>query len=295
MTRAMTLVAVLVCLCMPPAFVVITGTAWYLDHQISGSVTVDNEAHDYIVHAPPAYNANNPAPLVISLHGAASWPAFQQDVTGWNRVADQDGFIVVYPGGRGTALKTFGLGEVKFIGALIDKMEASFNIDRSRIYVNGLSNGAGMSDVLSCVMSDRIAAIGAVGAALTMTVDACQSAPPMPMIAFHGTADPVTRYEGGKVFIATQPFPRIPDWLSSWAKRNRCVSPPNESKIAADVTRFNYENCAEPMVFYRIEGGGHTWPGGIEMPAWFVGSTTHSINATELMWSFFKDHRLSAR
>ena len=288
--RASSLAVVLVCLAIPPAFVLVTGSSSYMSNRTSGSVVIGNEAQDYIVHIPDGYDGKTALPLVLSLHGAANWPSFQKDVTGFNELADRERFIVAYPGGGGTVLKTFGLHEVKFIAALIDRLEASFNVDRARIYVNGLSNGGGMSDVLSCVMGDRIAAIGAVGSALTMTVDACQSAPPMPMIAFHGTADPLTRYNGGKVFLAPEPFPAIPDWLSAWSRRNRCVAPPAESRVAADVTLFEYDRCAEPIKFYRIEGGGHTWPGGAAMPPWFVGKTTDTINATEVMWSFFKDH-----
>jgi polyhydroxybutyrate depolymerase len=292
MSRALPLALVLACLGAPPAFLLVSGTASYLDHRSSGTVAVGGEEHDYIVHVPASYDGSRAVPLVMSLHGAASWPSFQQDVTGWNDIADRHGFIVAYPGGRGTVLKTFGLRDVEFIAALIDKLQASFNIDRSRIYANGLSNGGGMSDVLSCVLSDRLAAIGAVGAALTMTVDLCKSAPPMPMVAFHGTSDPLTRYEGGKVFVAAEPFPDIPGWLSKWARRNQCESPASESRVAADVTRFAYDSCAAPIIFYRIEGGGHTWPGGPQMPEWFLGPTNRSINATELMWSFFREHSL---
>ena len=293
--RALSLATMLVCLGLPPAFVLVTGASSYVSNRTSGNVVIGGEAQDYIVHVPDGYDRRTPLPLVLSLHGAANWPSFQKDVTRFNELADRERFIVAYPGGGGAVLKTFGLHEVKFIGALLDRLEASFNVDRSRIYVNGLSNGGGMSDVLSCVMSERIAAIGAVGSALTLTVDACKAAPPMPMIAFHGTADPLTRYNGGKVFLAPEPFPAIPDWLSHWSRRNKCVAPPAESRVAADVTRFDYDRCAAPIAFYRVEGGGHTWPGGIDMPEWFVGRTTHSIDASELMWAFFKDHRLPAQ
>ena len=290
MSRRLTLGIVFACLAAPPTFVLATGAPWYLHHRASGVVTIDAEDHDYLVHLPRGYDGSKPLPLVMSLHGAASWPSFQQDVTGWNEVADRYGFIVAYPGGQGVALKVFSQREAAFIAALIDKLQASFNIDSARIYVNGLSNGAGMSDLLSCVMADRIAAIGAVATALTMTSEKCASARPMPMIAFHGTADPVTRYEGGKVFIAPDPFPSITGWLSRWARRNQCSPSPTERPVGGAVTRIEYENCAEPVVFYRIEGGGHTWPGGVPLPAWFAGPTSNSINASELMWQFFEAH-----
>jgi polyhydroxybutyrate depolymerase len=292
MTRALNLAIMLTCLGVPPAFVIATAVPWYVDHRTSGGVRIDGVDRDYIVHVPRGYDGTKPLPLVLSLHGAGSWPSFQKDVTGWNAVADQHGFIAAYPGGRGAAFKIFGLSDAHAIAAVIDKLQASFNVDPSRIYVNGLSNGGGMSDVLSCVLADRIAAIGAVAAALTMTSPACRSARPLPMIAFHGTDDPVTRFHGGTVFIAPDPFPDITAWVSKWARRNRCSASTSESRVTPDVTRIAYENCSEPVVFYRIEGGGHTWPGGMPLPEWFAGPTNRSINASELMWNFFEAHAL---
>jgi polyhydroxybutyrate depolymerase len=176
------------------------------------------------------------------------------------------------------------------IAALIDQLQATYNIDRDRIYVNGLSNGGGESYALSCVLNDRIAAVGAVAPAITMSPDLCPAAKPIPLVVFHGTGDRMTPYQGAKNVISPEPFPDIRVWLANWARRNHCASTMRESAAASDVTRIEYENCAEPVVLYRIDGGGHTWPGGQPLPNWFAGPTNDSINATELMWSFFKDH-----
>ena len=81
--------------------------------------------------------------------------------------------------------------DVRFISELIDKLEAAYNIDPARIYANGFSNGGGMAFVLSCTLSDRIAAVGMVGAAQTLPWSWCTDHRPVPMIAFHGTADPI--------------------------------------------------------------------------------------------------------
>ena len=219
----------------------------------------------------------------------------------WNRLADSQGFIVVYPSGLG------GLGpriwhvgaerglprDVKFISELIDKLEADYNIDPSRIYANGLSNGGGMSFVLSCRLSDRIAAVGMVGAAQTLPWSWCSDPKPVPMISFHGTADPMVPYTGGTSWVHG-PFPDVSKWTANWARRNRCGPRPIESAVAADVTRREYTNCADDaaVVLYTIRGGGHTWPGGEPMPEWFVGPTSRSIDATSQMWSFFREHPL---
>src|SRR6266704_4762745 len=113
------------------------------------------------------------------------------------------GFIVVYPSGsdvpkiwhvdRGAGL----VRDVAFISALIDTLEAAYNIDPPRIYSNGLSAGGGMAFVLSCTLSDRIAAVGLVAAAQPMDWSWCTDQRPVPVIAFHGAADPIVPYQGG--------------------------------------------------------------------------------------------------
>ena len=116
----------------------------------------------------------------------------------------------------------------------------------------------------------------------------------MPMISFHGTADPMTPYKGGRAWVASEVFPSIPSWTASWARRNRCGTNPVESVIAPDVTRIEYPDCAggADVVLYRVQGGGHTWPGGEPMPEWFVGPTSNSVDATSTMWAFFREHPL---
>ena len=290
MTRTLSLAIALACLGMPSAFVLVSGTSHYFDNRTSGTLSVGRSEREYIVHVPPGYDGTRAAPLVLSMHGAGTTPALQKNVTGWNDTADRNGFIAAYPGGDGVWLKVFHDPDPQLIVALIAKLQAQYNIDRDRIYVNGLSNGGGMAYALSCIASDRIAAVGAVGPAITMSPDLCPTARPVPVVVFHGMADRFTKWEGGKVFVAPNPFPPISLWAANWARRNQCSPTQHESRVAADVTRVEYENCAAPIVIYKIDGGGHTWPGGKPFPEWFAGKTTTSINATELMWSFFKSH-----
>lgn len=292
MTRSMTLALVLVCLGLPPAFVLMNGASYYVDNRTTGTIVIGDAERDYLAHVPSSYTGRLPVPLVLSLHGATTSPPLQKNISGWNGVADRNGFIVAYPGGKNVFFRAFGPSDVPFITALIEKMQATYNIDPDRIYINGLSNGGGMSYVMSCVLSDRIAAVGAVGAAITMSPDLCPDAPPMPVMIFHGTADYFAKYEGGKSFVWTEPFPAIPLWVGNWARRNHCAPSTRESAAAGDVTRIEYDHCEAPVVLYKIEGGGHTWPGGAPLAEWFAGSTNRNINATELMWDFFKDHPL---
>jgi len=185
--------------------------------------------------------------------------------------------------------------DVRFISDLIDSLEAAYNIDPARVYADGLSNGGGMAFVLSCALSDRVAAVGMVASAQLLPFDWCTDQRAVPMIAFHGTADRTVPYHGGTSWVAPRsPFPDIPTWAGDWARRNRCGSNPVESAAAGGVTRLEYTNCADDaaVVLYTVEGGGHSWPGGGPLPEWLVGPTSHSVDATSLMWDFFRQHRL---
>ena len=75
------------------------------------------------------------------------------------------------------------------------------------------------------------------------------------------------------------------------------VAPAPVESVAADVTRLDYIHCTNDaaVAFYTIQGGGHTWPGGKPGPEWWVGSTSNSVDATGLMWAFFREHRVASR
>ena len=294
--------AVLVLFALPAVLALIDAVTFYDHNRNNGSMVSSGQKREYQLYVPRSYDRARPTPLVISMHGAGGWPVQQMELSGWNRLAESQGFIVVYPSGIGSAGPRIwhvdnggGLGrDVTFISELIDKLEAAYNIDPSRIYANGISNGGGMSFVLSCTLSNRIAAVGMVAAAQTLPWSWCTDQRAVPMIAFHGTADSMALYNGGTAWVARESLPAVSTWAANWARRNRCTPKPVVSAVAADVTRREYTNCADDaaVVLYTIRGGGHTWPGGQPMPEWFVGPTSRSIDASRQMWAFFREHPL---
>ena len=166
-----------------------------------------------------------------------------------------------------------------------------------RIYANGMSNGGGMAFALSCKLSDRIAAVGAVAAAQTLPWAWCGDSRPAPTVVFHGTADPDAPYQGGSSPVAPDTFPNIPDWTAQVARRNQCNGDPSDTRISPSVRRLAYTSCAgnADVILYTVEGGGHTWPGGKPLPERIVGRTTHEINASRIMWEFFLQHPLGRK
>jgi polyhydroxybutyrate depolymerase len=293
----------LVILSLPAVLALVEADSFRRANRDNGSFVSSGERREYLLYVPPSYDRSKPTPLVISLHGAGGWGAMQKEISQWNAEADRRGFIVVYPSGvdgQGPRIWRADGGprqakDVKFISDLIDTLSSAYNIDATRIYANGFSNGGGMSFVLSCTLADRIAAVGMVGAAHLLAWNRCADRRPMPMIAFHGTADNAAPYNGGMSWVADKPFPSIPRWTANWARRNGCAERSVEWPVAGDVTRIEYPNCAQraAVVLFRIEGGGHTWPGTPPFAEWFTGMTTQSIDATGVMWAFFRAHPLA--
>jgi polyhydroxybutyrate depolymerase len=306
MHRRTALIVMIALISLPIAVVAIEAARYFVSNRSTHTIASSGVTREYVLYVPPTYVPGRPTPLVISMHGAVLWGAAHREISQFDRLAAREGFIVVYPTG------VTGEGpihweatrhsqpsrDVAFIRDLIDALGRTYDIDPARIYANGLSNGGGMSFVLSCRMSDRIAAVGLVASAQLLPWSACADDRPVPMINFHGTADWDTPYAGGKSaksWISPQTLPSAPEWTANWARRNRCAPTPIESRVTTDVTKTEYTECAgnATAVLYTIEGGGHTWPGGGDIPEWFVGTSTNSIDASSVMWEFFKAHPLA--
>lgn len=274
-------------------------------NRTNGALVSSGVKRTYLLHVPEAYDPALPTPLVISIHGYAEWPAHQMQISHWNDLADQYGFIVVYPAGtdfpmrwrmsrqKHQDLRQGGTNpDLTFISDLIDQLEGQYNIDPARIHANGLSNGGGMSFVLSCELSERIASVGMVSGAYLLPWDECRPARKLPMIVFHGTADGVVPYYGGPSRSFNLPFPDIPKWVETAARRNGCAEHPTDLPASGDVSGVRFTDCEADVVFYTITGGGHAWPGGEPMPEIIVGYTTQDIDASRTMWEFFDGHPL---
>ena len=260
------------------------------------------ERRKYLLYVPDSYDPSQPAPLIISMHGFAGWPAHQMDVSRWNTLAEEYGFIVVYPAGRGLPMywRTGSISgdekevdkDVVFISDLIDELEREYNIDPSRIYANGFSNGGGMSFVLACKLAERIAAIGIVSGTYLFPWDECNPARPVAAIVFHGTADPVIPYTGGLPEELDIAHPSIPEWVGELARRNACSELPMELPPIQEVQALRYTGCQgnADVMLYSIIDGGHSWPGIDAMLEQLAGHTTMAIDATRVMWEFFQAH-----
>lgn len=279
-------------------------SALHAVYRSDGEVITSGKRRGYLIHVPKNYQQGRPTPLVFSFHGFAEWPAHLMKISGWNELAEQSGFIVVYPRGSGFPLRWFSYGkpgsksteDVQFISDLLDHVQRTYSIDTNRVYANGLSNGGGMSGLLACKLSHRIAAVGSVSGAYLLPRSEWNAPRRVPMILFHGTDDPLVPFRGGPSKVFPLPFPDMPAWVH-WLGTNYGCSPvPARMPLSGKASGllYNGSNGLE-IVFYTLNGGGHTWPGGGKMPAFIAGATPSDINATRLMWDFFERHPMPRR
>ncbi|MGI8709771.1 MAG: alpha/beta hydrolase family esterase, partial [Acidimicrobiales bacterium] len=199
--------------------------------------------------------------------------------------------------------------DLVFVDAMLDQIEADQCIDTSRIYSTGLSNGAFLSSTIACAMSDRIAAVAPVSG-LTFTEE-CRPERPVPVLTFHGTADPILLFNGGVgkrlgAILAGKtddsPLPEAnlegdgyPKAVRDWAEANGCKTTFEDEKVTDTVTERSYDCPAKgAVVFDIVEGGGHTWPGtkfSIPLEK-IVGATDQTLDANDVLWKFFQRFRL---
>jgi len=274
------------------------------------TMSVDNRTRTYRVHIPPSFTLSQKSPLVIALHSGRDNGQGMKKLTGLSELADQKNFVAVYPDAigidQGSVYWNDGrvpdVDDVHFISALIDELQAKLGIDPKRVYVTGISNGASMTDRLAVELSNKIAAVAPVAGTIgTKTANTSNFARPVPMLYWHGTADPLAYYDGGSAGTYRGSSLAADDFVKWWAKKNGCaaqpqsVDLPDTSDDGTRVTRIAYSNCKEnaDVLFYRIVGGGHTWPGGWQwLPEQTVGKTSRDINASQVMWDFFAAHAL---
>jgi polyhydroxybutyrate depolymerase len=269
---------------------------------------------DVRVFVPSAFDGS-PLATVIDWHGLGSDGPQQAAVSGYEDVAEAEGFIVVHPTGvpaPGDSRNSWqlfatqdGRDDVAFASALIDDLIANWCADATRIYSTGMSNGGFFTARLVCELSDRIAAASSVAG--LYHPDACAPERPVPYIAFHGTDDRIVPFDGsGESLLLTGGplddllrvfFEQVmPDEFGEFAADNACDAQPTVAQIGDDVTEFEYTGCEDgvPMAFFEIDGGGHTWPSWAIADAvdGALGYTTFDVDATADSWAFFEQHRL---
>lgn len=272
----------------------------------SESLNFGGLSRPYVVHVPSGYNPSTPTMLILNLPALGTTIANEALVTGTSWLADQQGFLVVYPSGTtGKNGKDLGwntsfpsdppnwrdnwrgVDDVGFLNALMAHLQQELCVDPNRIAITGYSFGGEMAFHMACAGVPWLSVIAPVAASMPQAVSECQFSHPISLIDFHGENDWVDSYYGWLL------MPTVPSTVSDYAQAMGCPAQPHTGFQQADVVQTVYAPCRNPNVdvqLYSVTDGGHTWPGGL--PVFWFGPTTYAINATQLMAAFLAAHPL---
>ena len=279
---------------------------------IHGSLGYAGVERSYLLHLPPSYDGEEELPLLFAFHGGGGDGAGMERLTHLSDVADERGFIVVYPDGidkgwnDGRPEINPGVDDVGFVSALIDELVSRYRVDAGRVYSTGISNGGFFSFRLACELSEKVAAVAPVAALMGENLSRTCAAPrPVAVMIVMGTEDPFVSWSGGEI---TAGRTRRGRWLSAsdtvsfWVKADACSQSPSVSydpdRSPHDGTRVRRETYAggrdgTEVILLAVEGGGHTWPGGLQyLREGAIGKTCRDMDAGEAIWDFLERHRL---
>jgi len=279
-------------------------------------VSSEGIEREFYVHVPKGYDYNRKMPLVMCFHGGFGLGSRMDALTGLDAISDQNGFLLVYPQGinrhwnDGRNIDGHDrYNDVQFVSDMLEHLERRWNIDPSRVYVTGVSNGGFFSQYLCLMLPGKFAGCASVGATLPDIVHSRgRPTKPVSMLYILGMSDPLVPFNGGPIHYKT--FRDRGSVISAkeatqyWVKANRCQPNPRTIDLADvdpnDGTRVKYAQFSgglqgTEVAVYGIEGGGHTWPGGLQyLPEGTVGKTSRDFSASQAIWDFFKNHASAA-
>ncbi len=267
-------------------------------------------ARTVIVHLPAGHAPTSPAALILNLHGSQSTAKAQEAFTGMNATSDQDGFIVAYPQGAiaagngfewnvpgqpllgGAPVPSSAPDDVAFLQQLVTLLESQYCIDLRRVFATGFSGGARMTSQLACDASSTFAAVAPVSG--LRAPSPCAAARAVPVLAFHGTADPIDPYRGNGQAYWTY---SVPVAAERWAAQDGCSPSATTSNPSSKVVVTTYGTCHDGAVvqLQTLVGEGHEWPGGPPLPPAIersLGPQSNAVDANTTMWAFFSAHPL---
>ncbi len=236
---------------------------------------------------PEQYSEDRSWPLVMLLHGYTATGAVQDSYLGVSAQRNSYGFVTVIPDGKKDAsgrqfwnatdfccdFGRTGVDDVAYLGALIEEAKQRYNIDASRVYLIGHSNGGFMSYRLACELGDQITAIASLAGTTFLDDAKCTGSDPVAVLQIHGTLDATIAYDG-----AANQYPGAEPTVASWVERNGCAPDGAAGEALdlvgalagaeTDVTTWTGCDGGTSVALWKINSGGHIpiFQGGF-MPA----------------------------
>jgi polyhydroxybutyrate depolymerase len=257
------------------------------------TLTVDGQVRTYRLAVPSTYRSGRPTPLLLLFHGSGSTALQTSLYTGLPAVAARAGMLVATPdaedGNWMLSRPGASTPDLDFVAALISSLSHRYCVDRHRVVAAGISLGSEFAVVVGCTTSLHLAAIGLVAAEYVLSP--CSG--PLPVLAFHGTADPIVAYANGGTGsdLPGVHVIGVQRNLAGWARIDHCRPRPLRRTVARSVILQTWRGCegGSSVGLYTVVGGGHTWPGSpIVLPVARFGATTERIDASALLVRFFE-------
>ncbi|MEE4023594.1 PHB depolymerase family esterase [Gordonia sp. PKS22-38] len=247
---------------------------------------------------------SGPSPLVVVLHGGYGSGRQAENSYHWDAQADRGRFVAVFPDGVGRSwnagtccgpAQQRDVDDVAFIRAVIERAAELQPIDRSRVFVTGMSNGAMMAYRLACE-TDLFAAAAPVAGTL---VTDCADAAPTSLLHIHGTADESVRYGGGPGRAhnirgtARVDGAPVPQAVATFRRAGDCPEPTTR-RSGETITSTAECPGGRTVQLISIVGTGHQWPGASSRPVASVlrpgDRPSQALDATTAIWDFFAEH-----
>lgn len=268
-------------------------------------VATDSGSRDAICYVPTTPFARN---VLLAFHGAGTCAEAMVEFSGLNEVADGEGWVLVYPNGSGRTpdARTWNarsdcgyagrknINDVGFVDLLLN--ELTDRLPAPRFFATGMSNGGMMCYRLANELPHRVFGIAPVAG--VMPVAPNPTGPAVSVLHLHGTLDEFVPFDGGRGSQnrLRDPMLSAPESVAAWASRNGCErAVPNRRRltpVASDSTSvefwdFGVGRRESRVQLYKIEGGGHTWPGRTSDMK-FLGTTTQNLRANSVIADFFR-------
>ncbi len=281
-------------------------------------ITIDEKKRKYYLHLPKRRSGSDPISLIIAFHSGHGGGIRLAEQSGFDELADKEGFAVVYPDSvvqwNDGRAKASSMRDIKLTKALIKKLITENNIDPKRIYATGILNGGLFTLRLACDMADTFAGFAPLLASIPEDyVESCRPSKKFPIIMMSATKNKMVPWQGGSVpfgssFTHGGNVISIDKTIQFWQEHNDCSAaaytealPDRDKSDGTRVELARYKNCSKgsALTHITIKNGGSTWPGSKEKPGrmrtTMIGLTSYDIDAAEMIWEFFKEHSITQK
>jgi polyhydroxybutyrate depolymerase len=281
---------------------------------VKGTLQVGGLQRTYVTYVPQGLPQG--APLVVVMHGSGQNSAQMRRATGYGfeRLADEHGFAVVYPNGYegfwnacnivgDYSANKLNIDDVGFLTALLDQLVTEIGVDPGRVFATGMSRGGHMAFRLALEAPSRFRAVAAVAANVPVPENfKCKPSEQgtASVLIMNGTQDPLNPFDGGEVtlfgLIRRGKVRSSRESGQYFADLNHITAPPATSETpgtgddhAEQVLWHNDANVEVELV--AVHGGGHGMPQPYVRYPRILGPTLKEPNGPAVIWAFFERQR----